>query len=247
MQEAKELRIVRAANGRVQRLLQELRVNGPPKCLVARYGPIGMQTSRRVGEVGFEGLATLVDTTAYLVPNYPNKANPRVGDEGPFTCTEVNMSAEFSWTYTSAPGYAGGAPVNTKPAAGLYDSALTQNGGAIILNNFSGTGRRTAPPDPQAAPVHPRIGVELDIIDKTRGRSFTPNGRISNEVFTGLTYGFKEFPETTFPIGTEIEPRLYVTECRMTDALDTTTPFNAASVAVWVTLIFKGFIAGRRR
>lgn len=127
-------------------------------------------------------------------------------------------------------------PVNTLPVAGLYDPALAQNGGGIILNNFTGT------PQFSGATVRPRVGVEVDIYDKTRGRSIT-NGRISPEPFTGGSYGFKKIPLTAFPHGSEIEPRLYVTECRMMALLDLVTPtdWSKIQVAAWVNITFKGY------
>lgn len=127
------------------------------------------------------------------------------------------------------------APVAGIPQAGLFDPAIQNNGGAIILNNFAGTQQFTG------APVHPRICCEIDIYDRTRSRSLT-SGRVPIETFMGGNYGFKKLPhEMVFERGTQLEPRLYVTECRMMSIMDQTAVFLAANVKVYVSMVFKGY------
>ncbi len=203
-----------------------------PCAFVSTFGPIDMQTARREGTTGFFGAADLVNPGAYLLPSTPAKS-PNVGLHGPFYWCSSALYCELSWTYTVTPGY--NAPINAVPAGNLLDPVVPQNGGAIILNNFCNTQQFTG------APVRARVGVELDVFDQRRGRSFT-SGRQGPETFAGLGYGFKKMPaETRLDVGTIIEPRLYVTECRMNDTLDDATPFNAASVAAWVTFVMKGY------
>lgn len=127
------------------------------------------------------------------------------------------------------------APVAGKAQAGLYDPAIAANGGAIVLNNFAGTQQFTG------APVHPRICCEIDIYDRTRSRSLT-SGRVPIETFAGGNYGFKKLHhENVFERGTQLEPRLYVTECRMMSIMDQTAVYLAANVKVYVSMVFKGY------
>lgn len=127
------------------------------------------------------------------------------------------------------------APVAGVAAAGLFDPAIDSNGGAIILNNFGGNQQFSG------APVHPHLCCEIDLYDRTRGRSIT-SGRVPAETFMGGNYGFKKLSTPmSFEHGTEIEPRLYVTEAQMMAIMDETAVYLAASVAIYVTIVFKGF------
>ena len=220
-----------------------------PQSLCVTWGPIGLQTPRREGSTGFYGLAPLVSPGTYLTPNYPSTVNPFVATPGPFYWCSSGVYADFGWTYTSDPDLGRFVPVAGVPQAGLFDPAIEQNGGGIILNNFAGTqqfvqgGVNNQFGNAPAAPVHPRICAEIDIYDKTRGRSLT-SGRVPLETFTGGGYGFKSLPEPLrFERGSQIEPRLYVTECRMTDAIDglTSSTWSSVDVKVYVTLVMKGY------
>lgn len=203
-----------------------------PQALCVTWGPIGLQTPRREGTVGFYGKAPLVSPGTYLTPNYPSTVNPFVATPGPFYWVSSGVYSDFGWTYTASP--APDTPVAGKQA-GLFDPAIEKNGGGIILNNFAGTQQFVG------APVHPRICAEIDIYDKTRGRSLT-SGRVPLETFTGGAYGFKNLPEPLrFERGTQIEPRLYVTECAMTSVLDTNDYYDVSDVKVYVTMVMKGY------
>lgn len=209
-----------------------------PQSLCVTWGPIGLQAPRREGTTGFLGLAPLVSPGTYLTPNYPTQVNPFVATPGPFYWVSSGVYADFGWTYTTSPGRHL-APVAGKQA-GLFDAAIQNNGGGIVLNNFAGTQQFAG------APVHPRICAEIDIYDKTRGRSLTA-GRVPLETFTGGAYGFKKLPEPLrFERGSQIEPRLYVTECGMTTALDSDDYYNAADVKVYVTMVMKGYNVDER-
>ena len=219
-----------------------------PQSLCVTWGPIGLQSPRREGTVGFYGKAPLVSPGTYLTPNYPTTVNPFVATPGPFYWCSTGVYADFGWTYTAAIARA---PV-AGPQAGLFDPAIAQNGGGIVLNNFAGTqqfkqgGIFSPPPPGPAAPVRPRICAEIDVYDKTRGRSLT-SGRVPVETFAGGAYGFKCLPEPLrFERGTQIEPRLYVTECGMTDALNADAYYDIADVKVYVTMVMKGYNVDER-
>lgn len=126
------------------------------------------------------------------------------------------------------------APVAGVPQSKLFAPAIPSNGGGIILNNFAGTQQFSG------APVHPRICATVNVYDRTRNRSIGDRAQpIENYCAGG--YGFKKIKQTTFEHGTELEARLYVTECRMTDIMDDTATYLAADVGVYVTMVFKGF------
>lgn len=225
-----------------------------PQVLCVTWGPIGLQAPRREGTVGFLGKAPLVSPGTYLTPNYPTTVNPFVATPGPFYWCSTGVYADFGWTYTSSvpPLSPGGRVPVAGPQAGLFDPAIAQNGGGIVLNNFAGTQKFTqggpgnsVTPFPKA-PAKPRICAEIDVYDKTRGRSLT-SGRVPVEVFTGGAYGFKCLPEPLrFERGTQIEPRLYVTECGMTSVLDADAYYDVADVKVYVTMVMKGYNVDER-
>ncbi len=237
--EAPKLRLMQSQLARVDELTRQLespavRVDAKrqPRIFVATFGPIHQQRTRADEDAdGFLGNAPYVDPGLYLTPMIHNVL---VGQNGPFQWCAVGMTADLSWTYTATPGF--DAPVNAIPYPGLFSPAIAANGGAMTLDNFTNTQQFAD------APIRPRIGVEIDLYDKTRGRSIT-SSRISPEAFCGLGYGFKALPAPMrFDTGTELEPRLYVTECRMTDALDTDTAYAAADVNVFVTIMFAGYM-----
>lgn len=189
--------------------------------------------------------ATVVDATAYPASGYVLIGSEIIqytggggggtsltglvrGKNGSTAAVHASGTTVYSLTNLTA-------PVAGKAQGGLFDPAIANNGGAIILNNFAGTQQFTG------APVHPRICCEIDIYDKTRGRSLT-SGRVPIETFMGGNYGFKKLPhEMAFERGTQIEPRLYVTECRMMSIMDETAVYLAADVKVYVSFVFKGY------
>lgn len=207
-----------------------------PAVYVAHYGPIGLQTARRYGSTGHEALATLVDPGVYLTPNDGDNV---VSASGVFRLCSMAMFSSLSWTYTTATGGGWNHPVDPKAAGGLLEPVRPQNGGAIIFNNFSG---RQNLAGTSTTWVRPRLCVEVDFWDMTRGVSVS-GGIVPAETLVAGHYGFQELPEPMdFPHGTALQPRVYVTECRMGDTLDGTTRYNAASVAAWLQIVMKGFI-----
>jgi hypothetical protein len=206
-----------------------------PRAFCATWGPLGLQTARRVGAVGFEGKASLVDPATYLTPNFPALVNMLVGQFGPFLWSSFNMFANISWTYRAVPVPFSSVPVNPLPAARLFEPAISANGGGMVLDNFAGR-----QPGLSAAFETPRVSVDIDLYDKKRGRSIT-SGRMPAETFVGGTYGDKLLGEPcVFEHGTELEPRLYVNEIAMGSALNTNQLYDPASVAAWVHLVIRG-------
>lgn len=191
------------------------------------YGPIPMQATRRVGAVGFSGLAPLVDPST---PVLPRDTNPLTGSDRSFMWLDWNISAYLQWGYKSDPAIPGVlVPIDSAPLADIFSPVLG-NGGAQVLQNFS-----------QVFEDKPRVCFEIDLYDKKRGRSMT-NGRIPGQVVLGGGYEFKrQFGPMRWDPDTEIEPRIFITEVKMTDALATTQAFNAAQVAVYLNLCFRGF------
>jgi hypothetical protein len=203
---------------------------GKPRCFEATFGPISLITSRRAGAAGFEFNAPLATPGAYLTPLSP----VLVGQYGPWIWCGTNAELDLSWTWlTQRPVRS---PTNPTPAGNLFSPAIENNGGAMILNNFS------APNKARLADLRnpPYLSCDVDIYDKTRQRSIT-GGRIGIETFMGGNYGPKDAPvDTTFPMGTEFEPRLYVNEMRAVAATDDDAYYAASSVAAWVTIWFEG-------
>ncbi len=209
-----------------------------------RYGPIPLETPGRQGEtVGYLGLADLINTTQ---PRLPIEGNMKTGRQGAFYLCGVNATMDFSWTRTGANG--DGGPVNALPAGDLFDSVIEQNGGGQTLQNLmdlewsaGGTQRQNAP----------SMSWEIDLYDKRRGRSIS-GGRVPAEMFMVGTLGFRKVGGMAYEAGgargmrwdvdSEIEPRLYVTQARVpfatTDAI-----FNAARVAFWANVVFRGYVA----
>ena len=152
----------------------------------------------------------------------------------------ASHAVDSSVTALSDPSW----PVAGVPQGGLFDPAIQNNGGGIILNNFAGNQQFSS------AIIHPKVCAEIDIYDKTRGRSLT-SGRVPLETFTGGAYGFKKLPEPLrFERGSQIEPRLYVTQVQMSEIMEEgfggTPVYLAADVRVYVSMVFKGYNVNAR-
>lgn len=113
-----------------------------PYCYSKLYGPISLQATRHVsGAVGFLKLAPLVSTS---VPVLPRNTNILVGQDIAFYWSSVNVYGYYSWTYTTDPGLPVVVPpvaqvIDPRPAGDIYDSVIANNGGAVMLQNFSNT------------------------------------------------------------------------------------------------------------
>jgi len=195
------------------------------------YGPVSCRSARHPGiGTGHELLATVVDPTT---PALPRGDNLKVGRGGAFYWCATNVCPYLSWTYTRDPGGVfGGVPVRPV-AADIFDSVVDRNGGAQPMMNVSGFAFTRA--------CAANVSFEVDIYDKKRGRSIT-NGRVPGEMLAGMSYGFNSMGKPSrFEDDTELEPRLYITEIRMTSYLNTDAAFSAASVAAYVNLAFRGY------
>lgn len=198
------------------------------------YGPIPMLATRTIAAgTGFDKLAALVSTST---PFLPRDANPLTGANHSFKWTDWNVAGFLQWGYDAAPGLAAPVPIDTQPLADIFDPVF-DNGGAQIVQNFSqafaiATGTTGNPP---------RICFEIDLYDRKRGRSIT-NGKVPSQVLLGGAYEFKSiFGPMRWDPDTEIEPRVYITEVKMTDDLVTDAAFNAAQVAVYLNICFRGY------
>jgi hypothetical protein len=237
---------------RIQEAEAKLDAPGPhlvglrePAAYTRFFGPIPLtKPADRSGEETepYPSTAVLVDPAAYLTPNFPGTGNVIVGNNQNFWWVDTHVASYVSWTYTSNPD-AGTytIPVDPAPFAGLFDPAIAQNGGAVMLNNFATTPQYgiTGGVGDRAA-RRPRLCFDIDLYDLTRGRSIT-DGRIGAESFVGGMYGPKVNPRIgLWEHGTEIEPRVYVTECSMSDVLNEDDIAEVASVGVWLSITFTG-------
>jgi hypothetical protein len=210
------------------------------------WGPITMQTPRRVGTTGFLGLAPLITPETFILPR---NGNVLTGRDGAFMWHATNMSTWISWTRTGqVAGATVNGPVDSRPAGDIFSSVVDANGGAQPLMNLSdiGWGNNAIGEGIDA----PAVYFEIDLYDKKRGRSIT-GGRVPAETYFGGTLGAKEHSldgdAYRWEPDTEIEPRLYVNQARVpmfeptggiydqNDAF-----FNAQRVAFYVTMTFKG-------
>ena len=204
------------------------------------FGPIGLQTTRRVGATAFKGLAALVQPNTFILPTTTNIIT---GRNTTFYWQSMHAVSYLSWTYTAQPPTLGLEPVNPLPAGDLFDPVIEKNGGAQLLLNNSGFSFTNANSNllGNDFPGPPKLCFEVELYDKRRGR-YVSDGRLPSEMFTTGAYGPKELGSVVrVDPDTEIEPRVYITECRMNTALDTATTFNVASVACWINMVLRGY------
>lgn len=218
------------------------------------YGPIGMQATRNIpGAPGFLGNAPVVQPNTFILPTTNNILT---GRNTTFFWTGVHAVSYISWTYTAPidPAYNGGTnvPVNPLPAGDLFAPVFEKNGGAQLLLNNSGFSFTSADSFllGQDNPGKPKLCFQLELYDKRRGRLIN-DGRLPGEMFATGGYGVKELGHAVrVDPDTEIEPRVYITECRMTQLLEQPAtvgppaypaPYSVASVACWINLVFKGY------
>ncbi len=173
--------------------------------------------------VGFESLAPVATLGDELLPV---NGNMFVNREGAFYLTATEAYGFVSLSYDSDPGLAGGTFVNTTPVSGLFNNALRDNGGALMMNFFYG--------HPQYE-NKPNISFDMRFYDKKRGR-FLNTGRLpAQEICKD-----KDVP-LRFDVNTEVEPRLRILECRMGDLLDTDQAFDASQFRGYLYVVFSGY------
>lgn len=196
------------------------------------YGPFGLEATRRTDQPGHESLAPLVNPSEPLLPRNQNVLTGRVGA---FYWCSTQVTGYLTWTYTEDPGFTFPVPIDPQQPSDIFDPVLEKNGGAVLFNNFSTMGLE------QTGTTVPLIGFELGLYDKKRGR-YIGDGVMPSEMFCSGTFGSRRLPEPIrFDVDTELEPRVYITEFRMGDYLDTDLSFNAAEVRGYLNICFKGY------
>lgn len=216
-----------------------------PMSIAAWFGPLPLTTPVRetngapslAGQDGFCRLAALANPNRFSVPI---DGDINVGRDSRFRVKSLNAFGFVNWGYKSNPGFnvpytnANGVgdildPVGPNPAIG-------PNGGAMPLDFFGGTFSTANITQPNL----PNISFEVELYDKIRGRRMHDK-RLPSQLFSGGRFANrKTAAPLVWPVGSKIEPRLFVTEIRMGSILDGATAFNAASVKAWVCLVFKG-------
>ena len=203
-----------------------------PAAFSCVYGPIPMQATRRISTAtGFDKLAPLVTPET---PFLPRDTNPLTGHDRTFQWHDTNVAGFIQWSWVTPPTFLN-VPVIPQELGDIFDPVLGSNGGAQIFQNFSQSFEGNSFGSRQ-----PKICFEIDLYDKKRGRSIT-NGRLPAEIILGGAFEFKKsFGPMTWEADTEIEPRVYITEVRMTNALASDADFLAARVAVYLNIVFRG-------
>lgn len=198
------------------------------------YGPIGPTTPRRGDAGGFEELAPLAQPSQFILPR---NGTIKVGQIGSFLWQETSVYAYLSWTYGADPGLPGNQA--TFAAAGdIFDNVIPNNGGALAFNNFRFIEGNPALPNPILAPD---VSFDLGLYEKTRGRFLHDRDRMPINVFAGQNFANRKVAQPIrFDPNTELEPRIYINEVRMGNALATDQAYNAAQVKVYLFVTFHG-------
>lgn len=206
-----------------------------PYAIPVLFGPLVPTTARRAGAAdgvaGFETLAPLANSSAYVVP--------RAGDilidrEFSFRVNSMSVWGFLNWGYSADPTDFN-VPV-IKPVGDIFDNVLVNNGGAMPMDFFGGTFSTLSTPQPNL----PNISFDLEFYDRLRGRRMHDK-RIPSEMLQGGRIASRSTASPlVFEKGSKIEPRLFVKEIRMGSILDTEASYTAASVKAWVCVVLKG-------
>lgn len=206
-----------------------------------QFGPT---SPRRVtsgqGGTGFDRVATLAAPGQFILPR---NRNVLIGRDRSFYWCRTAVHGFISSTFTADPGYA--VPVtsvNPKPVGDIFSSVLSENGGALILDNMlrdirgeyqlSGLGAGDIAMANWSADFH--------IYDKSRGRFFS-DAPVPMEFFTGGQVANKALSyNMRFDAGSEIEPRLYLKEFRPF-RLETDQAYAANQSRGYVNVVFIGY------
>jgi hypothetical protein len=231
-----------------------------PTIISRWFGPIAMTTTRRGSAADndpqFEISANLVQPSQYTLPKFPLQ----VPSDRSFEWHGVHAAALLSWTWKTGSTL----NVNSPPVTPLLihpqenksylDSVLDANGGGQWFLNFSGfamTDRCLNMTNVQSDGVgYCKFCWELELYDRRRGRSLT-EGPIPAEAFSPGAWGTKPVDDRPiFDADTEVEPRLFVRELRMTSLLDNSiapqapspfaTIFDEANVSVFLNVALTG-------
>lgn len=214
-----------------------------PAAFSRLFGPIGLQATRHVaGKVGFLKLAPIVQPNTFILPTTTNIIT---GRNSTFFWKSTHITSYLSWTYlTASPDPLNPRPFTPVPAGNLLSPVFDTNGGGQLFLNNSGFSFTAAASYllGQDDPGQPKLCFEVELYDKRRGRLLS-DGRLPGEMFATGGFGPKELCNAVrIDPDTEIEPRVYVTECRMTRYLDQSDQnYLDSSVACWINLVFKGY------
>lgn len=207
-----------------------------PYSIPVLYGPLPLTTARRAGAAagvaGFEALAPLANPGRFVVPR---NGDILIDQEFSFRVNSMDAYGFVNWGYTANPGFT--VPIIDPQGVGdIFDDVINLNGGAMPLDYFGGTFSTLSAPQPNL----PNIAFEIELYDKLRSRRMHEN-RLPVEMFQGGRIANRSTASVLmFEKGSKIEPRLFINEIRMGSILDTDQAFNAASVKVWVCIVFKG-------
>lgn len=204
------------------------------------FGPIDLTTPRRYDNAannGFEKLATVAAPGAFITPRA--KGNFRTNRGGLFRWESATLNSYISWTWSSNVDIVGFDFKAFSSVADIFDSAVDNNGGAMLMNNnrfvdlsFSSSCEDT-----------PNASYELGLYDKTRNRYLHDGTRLPSALFSGQAFINRNTAEPlAMPANTEIEPQLYVNTVRIRDVLNTDTLFNACQFRLYVHLSLLGSI-----
>lgn len=212
-----------------------------PYNYVCLYGPIPLQTPRRVGATGFLGLAPVVDPS---VPVLPRNGPLLTGRDGVFKWHAWSAMCFLSWTRAAQTAGFPVGPVDSRPPGDIFSSVLDANGGAQVFQNLSDIAWLT--------PDAPACYFEVDLYDKKQGRSIT-EGKMPAEAFFNGTLPPNRWTEPmTWGPDTEVEPRVFINQARVATGLmagagaglvvsDTdTTLYNQQQAVFYITLTFHG-------
>jgi len=207
-----------------------------PMAVSRFFGPIYVTNPGDNPDLYPEGIPnSVINTDNYVLPNYPSVYPALAGEWGHFVCSRITFNSYVSITYKPWVG----APANLATvdlAAGALFAPTSQNGGAINLNNWSDAAQDNTV-------TRPHLCAELDLYNNTEGYSLT-QGRAGMEMFVGGFAGETHFPTpAVWRRGTEIEPRLYVTDFRLGDFFmqeDIEDYIDNVQAVAWVNVTFIG-------
>lgn len=194
-------------------------------------------TARRDADgAGHELLATLATPGTYLLPR---EGTVKVGRFGTFTWTRASLNVYQSLTYAADPGFGTNVSLFTR-AGDIFDDVVQNNGGAVWSGNRLFHQYDPAIDDPK---LIPNVSLRLGLYDKLRGAFLHDTDRMPINFASGQLYANRLLQEPIpFDANADIEPRLYVDEIRVANALDTTQAFNAARLRTFVVMSFIGYI-----
>jgi len=209
-----------------------------PYSIPVLYGPIPLTTAGRAGDLvgqdGFQAQAALADPAKFIIPRGGDIIISRNQSVRIYSMSAYGF---VNWGYTENPGFVVPSPViDARGVGDIFDNVINANGGAMPLDYFGGTFSTLSTPQPNL----PNIAFEVELYDRIRGRRMHDK-RLPSEMFQGGRIGHRKTGSLlSWEQGSKIEPRVFIKEARMGSVLDGADAFEAASVKVWLVLLFKG-------